>query len=518
MENSNGSIATPHYLATKAGHRVLNQGGSAVDAVISAAAVLSVVYPHMTGLGGDSWSLIRSPNGEKVAVNGTGRHSASVTASQLSAEFNVSMPQSGAKASPVPGAVSAWSEMHSIAGNMEWSTLFQESIELAATGTEVPEALGRDLAELWGELKDDPGLNEVFGDNQGRPLTSGSILVQPALSESLGLISKKGASVFYEGELSQRLVAGMRKMGSPVTQNDFENQDTEIMQPISREYMGHEIHTAPPNSQGFTLLQILAALQEAGLDLDDGMTCGVISHLFSLANEQRELHLGDPSYAAVDVGQALSSKRIRSLLSRAKFDLSDSANPRPKASGDTVGIVAIDKSGLAVSSLHSIFYAFGARVLEPSTGIILSNRSASFSLVEGHPAYFVPGARPPSTLLPVMVDHPDGTFTAIASMGGRSQAQIQAQLINRIIKGDSPSAAVSRPRFVVGSFGPNLREASIMEPGLPFTPAQLRDSSRFLVLDQAGPDDRCGHAQIIQEKRGTLLTGSDLRADGVERK
>jgi gamma-glutamyltranspeptidase/glutathione hydrolase len=402
-----------------------------------------------------------------------------------------------------------------MAGRLSWERLFDDAIELSTEGSLISSALGRDLQSLWPQLKMDPGISRVFGDAYGVPLETGAILRQPALSESLSRIAKKGASDFYEGDLARKLVAGMQTLGSRVDARDFKRQDSQAVEAIARDFKGHIVSTAPPNSQGFTLLQLLGAMEMGGLVLDTALDAGVVGRLFSLANQERETFLGDPAVSKIDLSKLLSIERVKKLLNQAKSGNSSSHPPKPRASGDTVGISAMDSSGLAISSLHSIFYAFGAKVLEPATGIILSNRAASFSLDKSHPGYMTPSSRPPSTLLPVLVDHPDGSLTSISSMGGRSQAQIQAQLIGNIIRGDRPQEAVRKPRYVVGSFGSKLEETVVMEPGMPFTRAQLASQTVIPIDERPSNDDRCGHAQIVQNRDGLMTVGTDPRADGV---
>ena len=514
MTRSRGGIATPHYLATSAGEKALARGGSAIDAAIAAAAVLAVVYPHMTGLGGDSWSLIRTPQGDTHALNGTGRHPRSVEPEQLRQRFGAAMPLLGPEASPVPGAVSAWGTMHELAGRLSWGELLEDAITLASAGAPVASALARDLASLWDELGADPGLRAVFSAPDGGPMRAGDCLIQPALSESLRAIASDGPGAFYSGALADRLTKGLQRLGSAVTQSDFLNQESELLAPISRHYRDHLVSTAPPNSQGFTLLQLLATLEQAGVDLDDTAHLGIAAALFSLANSERESYLADPAHGEIDVEWLLSSEHIDALVHAAQNGQLSSSAGKPRASGDTIGIAAIDESGWAISSLHSIFYAFGARVLEPQTGIVLQNRSASFSLDPSHPAYLRGGARPPSTLLPVFVDHPDGRLSAVASMGGRSQAQIQSQLISRLTKGHHPQDVTEMPRFVVGSFGPSLENAAVIERGL--GDGKQASEIGLLVVAVNGQDDRCGHSQIVQRDTATFLVGTDPRADGKE--
>lgn len=512
MASPSGMITTPHYLATEAGQAVLDDGGTAIDAVISAAAVLSVVYPHMTGLGGDSWSLIRTPDGETLAVNGTGRHSSNTSAATLTQRYGPEMPLFGPDTASVPGAVKAWGAMHKLGGTVSWPQLFDAALTHAKNGVVVSASLGRDLTQLWGEISSDPGLRDTFKAASGDgPSGTGDRLVFPALAQSLALLSTEGPESLYTGALSEVFLAGLRDIGSPVTSEDLASQDTVISEPLTGVFSGHTVSTAPPNSQGFTLLQILAAWELAGLGRETPGSATVLTSLFSLANDERDRYLAD---GGVDVGKLLSDEYVASLLESARNRESGVGSGKPRASGDTVALAAIDSHGWAVSSLHSIFYSFGARVLEPGTGIILQNRSASFSLSPGHPAYFQPGKRPPSTLLPVLLDHPDGTLSAVASMGGRSQAQIQAQLLDGLTRGQTPEETVSDPRWIVGAFAPDLSEAVVAENALPAqTLAEMQDGG-FTMQTIDGFDDRCGHAQIVQRKNDTFLRGSDPRADG----
>ncbi|SCX03591.1 gamma-glutamyltransferase family protein [Candidatus Aquiluna sp. UB-MaderosW2red] len=509
-----GAIATPHYLASAAGQKVLDAGGSAVDATIAAAAVLAVVYPHMTGLGGDSWSMLRTASGETLAVNGTGMHPRGIDIAEILSHNGEAMPLFGAPSSPVPGAVKAWSAMHDLAGKLEWSVLMEDAISLAENGVQVSPALARDLNQLWPEISRDRGISDTFSSTHSGPKQAGDALIQGALASSLISIATEGPNAFYSGSLATSLIKGMRALGSAVTDEDFALQESETLSALSVDYRGHRISTAPPNSQGFTLVQMLNVLERSGLDIDDPVSFGEVATLFSLGNSERDNHLADPRFTQIALDYLLSDDYAADLLRRSRDGHLEKIQPQPLASGDTIGIAAIDSTGLAVSSLHSIFYAFGARVMDPGTGIILQNRSSSFSLKSEHPAFLRPGSRPPSTLLPVLVDHPDGRLSAVATMGGRSQAQVQAQLINRLTKNQSPGDVVAQHRFVVGAFGPRLEDSVVTEKKL--GDEECLDARRrgFLVIESEGFDDRCGHAQIVQFGPDGFALGTDPRADG----
>ncbi len=510
----NGVIATPHALASASGQRMYALGGSAIDASIAAAAVLAVVYPHMTSLGGDSWSLVRSVDGTIRAVNGTGAYPRSASITDLRARFGNQMPLFGPLTASVPGAVRAWEELHRHGGRLTWSELFADAIEAAKDGVPVAAALARDLASLGPELRNDPGLRAIFFHSDGTPLAEGELLIQPQLAATLEHLAKYGPGALYSGTLAATYVGALAAMGSPISLEDLQLQRAHVTETLTHGYRDVVVHTAPPNSQGFTLLQMLSALTTSGEE-SPVITAnpGFAAALLSLSNSERDLYLADPESSPLDVASLLSDDHVDTLVERAREFDPDPTPGLPRANGDTVAISALDSDGLAVSSLHSIFYAFGARILEPQTGILLQNRATSFSLHPDHPALLVPGSRPPSTLLPVMLEHSSGELTVVATMGGRSQGQIQLQLIEGLLAGATPQSVVDAPRLVVGAFGPDLENSVVVEAELGDDTVQSLREAGWLVSVTQGFDDRCGHAQITTNVGGGLAFGSDPRAD-----
>lgn len=509
-----GVIATPHKLATACGQRMYSLGGSAIDAAIAAAAVLAVVYPHMTSLGGDSWSLVRTGGGKILAVNGTGSYPRAASVTELRARFGNTMPLFGPVSASVPGAVKAWEELHSLGGRLAWSVLFEDALRLAADGVPVAAALARDLRSLGAELTEDPGLRSIFFTSSGEPLEEGDLLVQPRLAATLKELSLHGPEALYTGSLAQKYVGALKNMGSSITAEDMRLQSAVVSETLTVALPKATVHTAPPNSQGFTLLQMLSVMQQAGTEAPIvENNPGLSAALFSLSNTERDQHLADPEAGSLDVANLLTPTYLDALAHRAHAREVEGVSGKPRADGDTVAIATLDEDGVSVSSLHSIFYAFGARVLEPETGILLQNRATSFSLHPDHPAVLVPGTRPPSTLLPVMIEHSDGSVSAVATMGGRSQGQIQVQLIERLLAGHTPQDVVNAPRIVVGAFGPNLENSVVAESACGDGVIQALRNAGWLVGVTKGFDDRCGHSQIATNRGETLAVGTDPRAD-----
>lgn len=518
MNQPEGAIATPHHLASAAGRRIYDDGGNAVDAAIAAAAVLTVVYPHMSALGGDMQALLAVPGMPVRALGGSGAAAGTASAASLRVKYR-EMPLHGVHPITVPGLVAGWGDLHAAGGHLPWHSLFGQAIMLAERGVPVAPSLGRDLQTLQGRLATDPGMRAVFFDAGGRVLATGETLRQPALAASLSAIAEHGAHALYAGALSQALVHGLRELGAPLDDDDFAAHRSEWLPPLVGSFAGFEVFTAPPVSQGYVLLQLLAALQHAGLVGADplGPAAATLARLCALTAEASQHSLADPRHVDLDLATWLSPQHIARLVDMAQDGGRPlpSAAPQPRPEGDTVAIVTQDADGFAVSLIQSVFHAFGSGVLEPHTGIVCHNRGAAFTLHEG-PAMLVGRRRPPSTLTPAMLFR-DGTLQAtIGTMGGKGQPQILMQLLTRIAAGVDANDVLAAPRWVVGGFGSAGETMVLVESSAPTVARQVLDASGLPVLTGAAFDDRAGHAQMVRRTAsGALLAASDARADGI---
>lgn len=510
-------VAAPHWRARRAGEAMISRGGSAVDAAIASAAVLCVVYPHMVSLGGDAWALISPTPNEVVALNGTGRAAANASREELRAVHGDSLPTYGIDTVTVPGGVSAWAEMHQRWGVLPWKELFDDALELAGHGVEVASALSREIAMHRDRLRADPGMSSVFFDRDGNPLAEGELLRQPALARTLESIAAQGAEEFYRGQLAERFAAALGQLGSRLTADDLASHTADFVDPLRGTYGQFEVITSPPNSQGFVLLQLLAAFEQLGLEGRIGVERSAeVAQLFSLSNRERERHLADPAVEPVDLDRLLSKNHIAELVHAAGNAMPTTAPSTPRPDGDTVAVVAMDDEGRSVTLIQSIFYAFGAMVLERDTGIVLQNRGTSLSLRPDHPARLAGRARPPHTLMPVMLARDSQVEYAVGTMGGQAQAQIQSQLLHNLVMGDSPQEAVDRPRWAVGPYGDPGTDAVLVEAALPSDVRDLLSAAGLPTIHGATRDDRAGHSQIVHRTTEGVIAGTDPRADAVE--
>lgn len=514
---TSGAVASPHHLATQAGERALRDGGTAIDAAIATCAVLTVVYPHMCSIGGDIQALVALPDGRVQALGGSGAAAAALNAQVLRGE-HASMPIHGPHPITVPGVIAAWSDMHARGSRLPWARLLEDALLLARDGVPVAAALGRDLESLQNRLALDPGLRGVFFHADGRVMRTGERVRQPALAESLARIAREGPDAFYRGEVGARFVAGVRARGSLLTHEDLAQHRSRWLDPLATRFGPYEILTTPPVSQGFVLLQLLAAMRRLTLEAADpnGDAGTLLARLCALTADLRDRHLGDPEHVRVDLDSLLSDAQVDALV-RTASDLTQplpATPPRPRPSGDTVAVTAQDGLGHSVTVIQSIFHAFGAGMLEPATGIVCQNRGAAFTLHEG-PAVLAGGRRPPSTLTASLLRRNGKVEAALGCMGGKSQPQILAQVLMRLLAGTPATEALSAPRWVVGTFGQGDENVVLAESSIGDAAKMALARVGLPLVLGAASDDRAGHVQFVRRRTDdTFESATDPRGDG----
>jgi gamma-glutamyltranspeptidase/glutathione hydrolase len=507
------AISTPHGAATAAGVAAFDAGGNAVDAALAAATTLAVVAPHMCGVGGDLFALVREPSGDVVALNASGAAPADVDAAAI-AQRHGEMPEHGPHTVTVPGAVSGWWELARGWAERGFAAAFEAAIVLASDGVPVSRTLAEDLRSEAGRVRSDPGLAEVFTVG-GIPLAEAAALVQPALARTLEAIAAAGPPAIYGGDIGGAIARHIATLGSAMTPGDLAAHESEICVPLTIRYRDLDVSVPPPNSQGFVLLQALAAIERLGIDPDPiGADAGVLAELFRLVSIDRDRHNADPRRSAVPTEMLLGEEHLAGLVDRVREgDVDDLA----RRSTDTIALVASDDSGLAIALVQSLYDAFGSGILEPSTGIVLHSRGSAFVLDPSHPNAIAGGKRPAHTLLPVVVQR-DGRLAAVAgTMGGGGQPQIDAMtLIRAFDLGMDPAASVAAPRWLVG--GMSLRaggRALVAESSIPSVARDAFDAAGFAVQVVGPLDGALGHAHLLlAHEDGTLEAGSDPRADG----
>ena len=405
-----GAVTAGHPLAAEAGLRVLQSGGLAMDAAITAAAILAVARPHMNGVGGDMFLLYYdSATNLTYALNGSGRSGSAKTLEDLKSAGFEQMPRSGPSSVSVPGAVGAWAEGLRRFGTISFADALQPAIELATAGLPVSEQLADDIAAAEGKLRQEPEAARIFlpGGTAPQP---GDLLPRPDLRATLKALQEHGWQEMYTGALGRRIVRFLQERDGLVTLNDMADYLPEWTQPISTRYQGLEVQAFPPNTQGVTLLQELAILQEVDADLaelghNSADYLHTVSEAIRLAFIDRNREVADPRAMRVSVDDLLDAAHISRLASTV-----DPAGRAPEIETavtedhpNTVYVIAVDQYGNVVSLIQSLFASFGSGLIVPDTGIVLHNRGSLFRFDADHPNVFAPRRRPFHTLCPVII-------------------------------------------------------------------------------------------------------------------
>jgi len=514
-----GMVVTPHHLASNAGQRVLADGGNAIEAAVAAAAAIAVVYPHMNSLGGDNFFLI-GDGGAPLAIDACGGAAAAATLEHYRSLGATAIPSRGPHAAlTVAGAVSGWqvalAESVRRGGKLPLSRLFEDAIQHAKNGAPVSGTLHRNTQEKQAELEDISGFAPTFLAD-GRAVAEGSILKMPALAATFEQLAKVGLDDFYRGEVARVLAADLEAAESPIVLADLEAHQALQVDPLTLAVSSGTLHNMPPPTQGLASLIILGLFEHLAIDTADGFAYlhGLVEAT-KLAFEVRDAIITDPAYMTADPLTYLTPQALDDMAARI-----DPVHARPwpgiAEGGDTVWLGAIDRDGLAVSMIQSIYWEFGAGIVLPQTGIVWQNRGISFSLDAGSHNALAPGRRPFHTIQPAMARLHDGRLMVYGCMGGEGQPQTQAAVFTRhVLYGRALHEAISAPRWLLGrTWGTsqsNLRMESRFDPA-------IIDAMRAAGHDVelvGGFDEVMGHAgAIVRLPDGTILGASDPRCDG----
>jgi gamma-glutamyltranspeptidase/glutathione hydrolase len=511
---THGMVATPHYLATSAGLQVLEDGGSAMDAVICANAMLTVLYPDQTAIGGDCFFMVfDAGTGLTTGYNGSGPAPALADPEALRNLGYTAMPNKGPFAITVPGTIDAWFAGHERFGRLEMSRLLAPATSLARDGFPVSPRLGAVLQNQSELITSWPGLRSHVYPGGSAP-ASGSLLRMPALASSLEAISTGGRSAFYTGPIAEAIAGTVNELGGWLSIDDLEAHAGEWVDPIATTYRGRTIKTLPPNSQGVAALIGLRLTERE----DFGPAWGAAGHLHPMieakkrAYDVRDSRITDPLFANIDVDALLSDVAMDDLWET--YDPLSASSGQSSNPGDTVYLCAVDADGNAVSMIQSLFGAFGSCVVAGDTGIILQNRGSSFSLNPEHVNVLQPRKRTMHTLIASMLFDGESLVGPFGAQGGDAQAQINMQLVSNLVDfGMEPQAAIEAPRWIAGS---EADDELIMESGFPEGTVQqlAARGHQITIIEPWNPG--AGHAQmiLIDGQSGVLMGGADPRADG----
>ena len=510
-----GVVATSQPLATGAALRVLQEGGNAFDAAVTAAAVLNVVEPHMTGIGGDMFALFWSARDGRIrGLDASGRSGSMATPDTLLALGLDDVPYRGAQAVTVPGALSGWAALLEEYGTLTLAQALAPAIEIARDGFPVSPIIAGQWRATEEILRRDPGARATFLLDGDRGPAAGEWFRNPDLAESYSILSREGVSAFYGGTLGARIVETVQEQGGFLTLEDLRSHEPAWVEPMSVEFKGYEVWELPPSGQGIAALQMLEILEPFDLLGMGHNSAEYLHHLVEakkLAFADIARYVSDRDHLEGDPRALLDEEYIAGR--RAQIDPGQAANlvdpGRPFENGETIYLSVADGEGNMVSFINSIFEYFGSGVVAPGTGFVLQNRGAGFTLEEGHPNRIGPGKHPFHTLIPGFVTRNAAPLLAFGVMGGSMQPQGHVQLLlNLLVFGMDPQEAVDAPRFRSYAGTRLALESPIPEE----VRAQL-EALGHRIMDESGI--AFGGAQLVMRLEKGWAAASDPRKDGM---
>jgi gamma-glutamyltranspeptidase/glutathione hydrolase len=515
-------IATSQSLASAAGLKVFHDGGNAVDAAVTAAAVLAVVEPHMNGIGGDMLAIVYDARTRKAyGLDSTGRSAYAATPEEFAKRGVKEMPGSGVLTVDVPGVIEGWHQLLTRFGRLSLASAMAPAIALARDGFPVAEL----MAGAWHDnvplLSADPAAVATFLPGGAAP-KQGDIFANPRLARTMEVIAGEGRDAFYSGSIARAIVADIKQRNGLLEMRDFADHQADWVEPLRTTYRGYDVLEMPPSTQGFVALEMLNIME--GFDIrrlghNTADYLHVVTEAKRIAFADRSAFLADRDHMSKGVITTLLSKDYAASR-RKDIDMNTAAKEyrshpglgrefSGRDHGDTVYLTAADGEGNVISFIQSLFGSFGAGFVAGETGITMHNRGSGFYLTPGHPNQIGPHKRPLHTLVPAMIVKDGKPWVSFGVMGGDNQAQAHAQIVANFIDFDmhvQQAGDAARMRHGGGSLA--------LESGIGPDVRTALEAKGHVIRDGRG--QMGGYQAIfIDPRTGVLLGASDLRKDGV---
>ncbi len=445
-----GMVVSGHSLASLAGLRMLDRGGSVVDAMIATSTVLATVLPHATSYGGDAFIIYHDARaGKTVGLNACGPAPAGATPEY----FRDGMTVHGPNAASVPGIVRGWERLHQKHGRMPWKDLFADAIDLAENGHPLSRVLAGAL-RLFAHVGKDPGCAALYMPG-GVPRKAGDIVKQPALAQTIRDIAENGSAAYYEGRIAKTLGAYCQANGGLMSAADFEGYEPEWVTPLHTRYRDLDVHVMPPNSYGILMLMQLNAIADLPKEAMTGPDADRLAYLITAARvafDEGKPYICDPRVHPAPIDELLGGQ-MTGRMQAAVREAAPGRHKRPGVGG-TSCITLMDGDGNAISVVQSVFHVFGSAFLDPGTGILLNNRMTGFVTDPKHRNVVAPGKRPSHTLNPVMAFRNGKVKYLLTTPGGPAQTISNVQMLtNMVDRGMELSAAIEAPRWTIDGTG-----------------------------------------------------------------
>lgn len=436
---THGMAATSQPLATQVAIDILKQGGSAVDAAIAANAMLGLVEPTGSGVGGDLFAIVWSAKDKRLyGLNASGRSPKSLSLEKLKSLGLDYLPPLGPLPVSVPGAVDGWYELHNKFGKLPMADNLAPAIHYARDGFPVSELIAYYLEGSGKKLAKFPGFKETYMPNGKMPAV-GEIFKNPALANTYEKIAKGGRDAFYKGDIAKSIDKYMKAQGGYLSYEDLSTHSSDWIEPVSVNYRGYDVWELPPNGQGIAALQILKTMEPFDVAAM-GFNSPEYVHLFveakKLAFADRAKFYADMAFNKVPVTELISQQynydRAKLIDPNKAAKSVDAGNPALQH-GDTVYLTTADKDGNMVSLIQSNYRGMGSGMTPPDLGFVLQDRGQMFDLTEGRFNTYAPGKRPFHTIIPAFVTKDGKPWLSFGVMGGATQPQMHAQIVMNLI-------------------------------------------------------------------------------------
>ena len=517
-----GMVGASNPLAAQAGLDVLKQGGNAADAAVAAGAVMNVVAPASTGIGGDVFALYYDAKTKKVtALNGTGRAPKANTIEHLKAKgITEEIPLRSVHAITVPGAAQAWHDLIEKFGTMTLKDVLQHAIYYASEGYGVSPAFGAGWQSSESTLQNGLHTEDYLPD--GKAPAVGQVVKLEALAETLRAVSEDGPKAFYEGAIADAIVETIQSQGGVMTHEDLKNHTSTWGDPISIDYGGVTVMEHPPNGQGLAALIAMNIAKEWDLGQyawDSPQRLHLMIEAMRLAFADIRQYVADPAFSPAPLDGLLSDSYAKERRAMVAFDkaMQPPSFGTPMGSSNTIYLCAVDGEGNACSFINSLFHGWGSSVVAKGTGVMLQNRGAGFVLDPNHANALEGGKRPYHTIIPGMALKDGELYCPFGVMGGDMQPQGHFQVMSAMIDDDlNPQDALNRPRWQVLGGQPDGTIA--LEEGISVKTMATLAAMGHKVQPISGRDRGIfGAGQIIRRDpdTGVLYGGSEPRKDGL---
>lgn len=521
-----GMVAASHPLAAQVGIDMLKRGGSAIDAAIAVNAVLGLMEPTGSGIGGDLFAIVyERESGRLYGLNASGPASGDVSLAAILAAGHKQMPYYGGLPVTVPGCVAGWDALHKRFGRLSLNTVLAPAIRYAKNGFPMTEVIGYYWGRGVANLEEFTEFQRTYAPGGNIP-GEGDIFRNPNLAHTYEIIAERGRDGFYKGELAQRIVRAVRENGGVMSLQDLADFQPEWVAPVSVNYRGVDVWELPPNGQGIAALQMLQMLKAFDLKAMGHNSADYLHTLIEvkkLAYEDRAAFYADMRFANINVDQLLSESYATKRLQH--FNPDKCAPELPAGDGilekgDTVYLTVADGQGNVISLIQSNYLGFGSGVVPADSGFTLQDRGSLFSLDPDHPNVIAPGKRPFHTIIPAMVTRNGKALFSFGVMGGSMQPQGHVQVLCNILDfGMNIQEAGDAPRFRHGGSsqptGQVMKDGGIvyLESGVGSEVRRALTGRGHRIMDAVGGYG--GYQGIwIDPVSGVLAGASESRKDG----